>query len=177
MAQSAASTDSIPIAQLQTVVELLENPTLARIYTYALRSDGATVADFVTELDIPQGTAYDYVRKLEAAGLLTKQEDNRPYEFEAEPLSLTLTTDGETRTITDELVDAAAQRTENEDIDVYIDRHGIDGLATALEYAGEFVEGTVNHRIMARELDLSPLEAEIILQALEPVIRAHSDDE
>jgi sugar-specific transcriptional regulator TrmB len=177
MAQSATSTDSIPIAQLQTVVELLENPTLARIYTYALRSDDATVADFVTELDILQGTAYDYVRKLEAAGLLTKQEGDRPYEFEAEPLSLTLTTDGETRTITDELVDAAAQRTENEDINVYIDRHGIDGLATALEYAREFVEGTVNHRIMARERDLSPLEAEIILQALEPVIRSHSEDE
>jgi hypothetical protein len=32
-----------------------------------------------------------------------------------------------------------------------------------------------NHRIMARELDLSPLEAEIILQALEPVATAYSD--
>jgi len=67
----------------------------------------------------------------------------------------------------------AARR--DEDIDVYIDRHGLDGLAVALEYAHEYVDGTVNHRIAARELDLSPLEAEIILQALEPVAIEYAD--
>lgn len=57
-----------------------------------------------------------------------------------------------------------------ESIDVYIERHGLDGLAVALTYAVEYVDGTVNHRIAAREFDLFPLEAEIILQALEPVV-------
>lgn len=70
---------------------------------------------------------------LEAAGLLSKQEYDRHYEFDSKPPSPTLATDGETRTITGELVDAAAQRAENEDINVYIDRYGIDGLATAPE--------------------------------------------
>ena len=151
MAQSATPNDPVPIARLQTVVELLENPTLARIYTETLQAQGITVADLVSEIDVPQGTAYEYVRKLEAAGFLFKKEDKRPYEFLAEPLSLTLTTDGQTRTITDRLVHAAAQRTDNEDIDVYTNRHGVDGLAAALEYAEEYVDGTVNHRIAARE--------------------------
>nr|WP_276257981.1 hypothetical protein [Haloglomus sp. DT116] len=78
---------------------------------------------------------------------------------------------GEETTVefTPALIAAVVRREEDEDIEVYIERHGLDGLAVALEYAYEYIDGTVNHRIAARELDLSPLEAEIILQALEPV--------
>jgi hypothetical protein len=56
-----------------------------------------------------------------------------------------------------------------------LERHSLDGLAVALEYVDEYVDGTVNNRIAARELDLSPLEAEIILQALEPVAKAYAE--
>ncbi|WP_027119261.1 DUF7437 domain-containing protein [Natronorubrum tibetense] len=176
MSQSTTPSE-VPIEQLRMLVDLLENPTLARIYTYVLQTDGATVEDMITDLEIPQGTAYDYVRKLEDAGLVTKTREERPYEFTTEPLSITLTTDGEARTITAELVDAVGRRERDTDIDVYLDRHGMDGLATALEYAHEYIDGTVNHRIMARELDVSPMESEIILQALEPVVLQHRNDE
>ena len=176
MSQSTTPSEA-PIEQLRMLVDLLENPTLARIYTYVLQTDGATVEDMITDLEIPQGTAYDYVRKLEDAGLVTKTREERPYEFATEPLSITLTTNGEARTITAELVDAVGRRERDTDIDVYLDRHGMDGLATALEYAHEYVNGTVNHRIMARELDVSPMESEIILQALEPVVLQHRNDE
>jgi DNA-binding transcriptional ArsR family regulator len=177
MSQSTTPAGTPPIEQLRTLVDLLENPTLARIYIYVLENDGATAENLITDLDLPQGTAYDYIGKLEEARLITKTRERRPYKFAAEPLSITVTTDGEAQTITAELVDAVGRREIIEDIDVYLDRHGIDGLATALEYAHEYVDGTVNHRIMARELDLSPLEAEIILQALEPVVLRHRNDE
>jgi DNA-binding MarR family transcriptional regulator len=175
MAQSPPRSGRPPIQQLQTVVDLLETPALARIYAHVLQDGPLTVADIVDTLDIPQGTAYDYVQKLEAASLVEKTRDRRPYEYDAESLSLTLSTDGETQTITPALIAAVARRDENEDIDVYIERHGLDGLAVALEYADEYVDGTVNNRIAARELDLSPLEAEIILQALEPVAKEYAD--
>ena len=106
---------------------------------------------------------------------MEKTREQRPYEYDAESIALTLSTDGETQTITPALIAAVARREEDEDIDVYIERHGLDGLAIALEYAYEYVDGTVNHRIAARELDLSPLEAEIILQALEPVATEYAD--
>ena len=135
-----------------------------------------TAQDLVLdELDIPQGTAYDYVQNLETAGLVEKTREQRPYEYDAESIALTLSADGETQTITPALIAAVARRDEDEDIDVYIERHGVDGLAVALEYAYEYVDGTVNHRIAARELDLSALEAEIILQALEPVATEYAD--
>jgi hypothetical protein len=158
-----------PIQQLQTVANLLETPSLARIYAYILQHGPTTVSEIVDELEIPQGTAYDYVQNLEAVGLVAKTREQRPYEYDAESIALTLSVDGETQTITPALIAAVARRENDEDIDVYIQRHGFDGLAVALEYAYEYVDGTVNHRIAARELDLSPLEAEIILQALEPV--------
>lgn len=177
MAQSSAPTQTPPIEQLRTVLDLLETPTLAHIYAYTLRRGPTTVPELVDALDVPQGTAYEYVGRLERAGLVSKVRDERPHEYEAEPISLTLSADDETRTITPELVDAVARRTDDEDIDLYVDRHGIDGLATALEYARQRVEGTVTHRTMARELDVPPVEAEIILQALEPVVRGSADEE
>lgn len=174
MAQSSPPTQTPSIEQLRTVLDLLETPALARIYAHALRHDSTTVPELVDALDVPQGTAYEYVRKLEGAGLLSADRSSRPREYEAEPLSLTLSANDETRTITPELVDAVARRADDEDIDAYVDRHGIDGLATALEYARQRVEGAVTHRLVARELDVAPLEAEIILQALEPVVRESS---
>ena len=175
MAQSPSRSGRPPIQQLQTVADLLETPVLARMYAHVLQDGPVTVANIVDELDIPQGTAYDYIQKLEAADLVEKTRDQRPSEYDGESLSLTLSTDSETQTITPALIAAVARRNKNEDIDVYIERHGLDGLAVALEYAEEYVDGTVNHRIAARELDLSPLEAEIILQALEPVATEYAD--
>lgn len=177
MSQSTSPGTRPPIERLRTAIELLENAALARIYVYVLRADGVTVDDIVTDLDVPQGTAYDYVQRLEDAGIVTKTRSKRPYEFRAEPLSVTITVDGDRRTITAELVDAVARSETNEDIAVYLDRHGIDGLATAIEYAHEFVDGTVNARLAARELDCSVMEAEIVLQALEPIVLDHRDDE
>ncbi len=177
MSQSTTPSKQPPIKQLQTALELLENPSLARIYSYVFHTEDVPVEELVSTLGVPQGTVYDYVNRLENAGLLQKTRTERPYRFDAEPLSVTVTIDGEQRTISAELVDAVGRSDDDQDISVYLDRYGIDGLATALKYAREYVGGTVNHRIMARELDLSPLEAEIILQALEPVVRAHRTDE
>lgn len=175
MAGSPAQPDQRPLHQLQVVVDLLETPALARVYAYIVREGPVTVASIIDRLDVPQGTAYDYVQRLDDAGLIRETAGRRPYRYAADPLTLTLTTDEATRTITPALIAAMARRDEDGDIDVYLGRHGIDGLADALEYAYEYVDGTVNHRIAARELDLSPLEAEVILQALEPIAEAYPD--
>lgn len=174
MAKSPSRVDRPPIQHLQTVVDLLETPALARIYTQVLQAGPVTVAEIVEAVDVPQGTAYEYVEKLETAGVIEQIEDRRPYQYDADPISLTLSTDGDTRTITPALIAAVARREADDDIDVFIDRHGLDGLATALVYASEYVEGSVTHRITARELDLSSIEAEVILQALEPIAEEYA---
>ncbi|WP_247730106.1 winged helix-turn-helix domain-containing protein [Halovivax limisalsi] len=175
MAQSPSRSGRPPIRQLQTVADILDTPSLARLYAHISRHGPVTVPEIVDELDLPQGTVYDYVGKLETADFVEKTREQRPYEYEARTIALTLSTDGDSRTITPALIAAVARREENDDVDVFVDRHGPDGLAAALEYAAEYVDGTVNHRIAARELDISPLEAEIILQALEPVAAEYAD--
>lgn len=76
--------------------------------------------------------------KLDPAGVREKTRDKRPFEYDAESLSLTLSVDSYTQKITPALVAAVARRDTNEDIDVYIERHGLNALAVALEYGDEY---------------------------------------
>jgi len=80
-------------------------------------------------------------------------------------------------TITPALIDAVGRRETDADIATYIDRHGVAGLTTALTYAVARERGEVTHRLMAEDLDISPLAAELILQALQPVVDEYYDIE
>ncbi|SFC59472.1 Sugar-specific transcriptional regulator TrmB [Halobiforma haloterrestris] len=150
--------------------ELLGNPRKAWIYTYIRHHPETTIQDIVETLDLPQRTVYEYVDDLETAGFVEQSNDGRPAEYTAHDIDLHLVTGDSERQITPELIEAIARRTRDEDIDTYIDRHGLDGLAIALEYAREYVDGSVTHQIMARERNLSPMEAGVILDALRPVV-------
>lgn len=176
---SAQKNAGSAVSDMLSIAGLLENSNMARVYVHVAKStDGETVEKITGELDIPQATAYDYVRRLVDAGLLSKEGDGRPYRYVAENISLTLKSDEDSTeyTISPELIDAVSRRDENPDIDAYADRHGIGGVATALRYAEMYVDGEMNHRLMARELDISPIEAETILQELRKVVLEHRRD-
>lgn len=150
--------------------ELLGNARKAWIYTYIRHHPETTTQEIVETLDLPERTVYEYVEDLEAAGFVVQANDGRPATYTAHEIDLQLVTGDSKRRITPELVEAIARRTRDEDIDTYIDRHGLDGLAVALDYAREYVDGSVTHQIMAREQELSTLEAGVILDALRPVV-------
>ncbi len=152
------------------VFALLRNTRKAWMYTYIRHNAETTIDDIVDSLEIPQRTAYDYINDLEAAGFIEQSNEGRPARYTAREVDLQLVQDDVQRQITPALIEAIARREKDGDIDTYIERHGLDGLAVALEYARDYVDGSVTHRIMARELDLSPLEAAIILDALSPII-------
>lgn len=164
------------LGEMVSLVDIIREPTLARIYTTVRRTGPKSVGEIVAELDMAERTAYDYVHKLEDAGFLQPTAETRPVMYTATEIDLTLQADGETRAITPAFVAAIARRDTDDDIDVYLDKHGIDGLATALDYTREYVDGNVNHRIMARELDLSALEASIILQVLRDIVDGEQED-
>jgi Predicted transcriptional regulators len=95
------------------VVDLLETPALARLYVHILQHGPVTVSEALGVLDVPQGTVYDYVRHLETAGLVEKSRDQRPYEYDAKSIALTLSTDGEIQTITPAPIAAVARPDED----------------------------------------------------------------
>ena len=165
------------IRDLLSIADLLEEPQLARLYAHLAREGEATVRELMDNLDLPQGTAYTYVNRLVDAGVLEERNDEQPHSYVAREIDLTVTAGDGTGeyTITPALIDAAARRATDDDVDTYIHRHGIAGLAAALTYAVSRERGEVPHRMMADDLDISPLAAEIILQALRPVVYEHFD--
>jgi len=179
MSRTSNRTNGDVIRDFLSVADLLEEPQLAKLYAYLAREEEATVQELMNELDLAQGTAYTYVNRLVDAGVIEATTDEQPRVYVARDINLTVTAANGAReyTITPVLIDAIARRTTNDDIDTYIDRHGIAGLATALTYTVDRERGEVTHRLMARDLDISPLAAEIILQALRPVVHEHFDIE
>jgi DNA-binding transcriptional ArsR family regulator len=158
-----------------SVADLLEESQLAQLYTYLVHGHEATVQDVMEDLKLGQGTAYSYVNRLVDAGVVDVTDDEQPRRYAAREIDLTVTTAAGDReyTITPALIDAVGRRETNDDIDTYVDRRGVAGLATALNYAVARERGEVTHRLMAEDLDISPLAAEMILQALRPVVHEH----
>jgi len=171
--------DGAIVRDFLSVADLLEEPQLAQLYAYLAREDEATVQDVMDELELAQGTAYSYVNRLVDAGVLEVTHDGQPRRYAAREIDLTVTTVAGDReyTITPALIDAVGRRETDDDIDTYIDRHGVAGLAIALTYAVARERGEVTHRLMAEDLDISPLAAEMILQALRPVVHEHYEIE
>ena len=179
MSRTSNRADGDVIRDFLSVADLLEEPQLAQLYAYVAREAEATVQEVMDALDLAQGTAYTYVNRLVDAGVIEATTDEQPRTYVACDIDLTVTVADGTReyTITPTLIDAVGRRATDDDIDTYIDRHGIAGLATALTYAVARERGEVTHRLMAQDLDVSPLAAEIILQALRPVVHEYYDIE
>ncbi len=177
MSRASNQADGDIVREFLSVADLLDEPQLAQIYAYLTREGETTVQQLMDALDLPQGTAYTYVNRLVDTGVLKQTSDDQPRTFVAREIHLTVTdaVDDHEYTITPALIDAVGRRTTDDDIDTYIDRHGVAGLATALTYAVERERGDITHRTMATDLDISPLAAEIILQALRPVVHEHFD--
>ncbi|RQG87971.1 ArsR family transcriptional regulator [Natrarchaeobius halalkaliphilus] len=179
MSRTSNQADGDVVRDFLSVADLLEEPRLARLYTNLAREDGAAVQDVMDDIDLAQGTAYSYVNRLVDAGVVEVTHDEQPRRYAAREIDLTVTTTAGDReyTITPALIDAVGRRKMDADIDTYIDRHGVSGLATALTYAVARERGEVTHRLMADDLTISPLAAEIILQALRPVVHEYYEIE
>ena len=179
MGHDANHADGDIVQNFLAVADLLEEPQLAQLYAYLAREGEATVQNVMEDLELAQGTADSYVNRLVDAGVVDVTDDEQPRRYAARPIDLTVTTAAGDReyTITPALIDAVGRRETDADIDTYIDRHGVAGLATALTYAVARERGEVTHRLLAVDLDISPLAAEMILQALRPVVHEHYDIE
>jgi DNA-binding MarR family transcriptional regulator len=174
MSQTASRQEGEIVRDFLSIADLLEQPQLARVYAYLYREGEATVSELIDALNLSQGTAYTYVNQLTDTGVLTPTTDTQPQRYAAIEIELTLTIDGDREyTISPALIAAVARRATDDTIDSYIDRHGIHGLATALTHTIARERGETTHRLVADDLDMSELEAEVILQALRPIVREH----
>lgn len=169
MAESAVSR-SHPLDTMLAVSDVIRNERLAQLYTRVLELDSPTVEELAEGLESSTTTVYEDVKHLVEIGLLERVTDTQPHRYRARRIDMTIQAGGETFQITPTLLVALAESQSNENIRLYVDRHGVSGLATAIEYARAYIQSKTNARIMAREQDIPVLEAETILQELQEII-------
>lgn len=167
----AVSPDSHPLDTMLAVSDVIGNRRLARIYTRVIDLDSPTVEEIATGLDSSTTTVYEDVNRLTDVGLLARVTGTQPHRYQANRIAVTIEIDDNASEITPTLIVSLARSDTNDNIGLYVDRHGIAGLATAVDYARDYVRGHMTARIMAREQDITVLEAETILQELREVLR------
>lgn len=166
----AAGDPERAINGLMSVAQLLEEPRLARLYTFVLREGDVTIDDIVDKLEMPRTTAYSDTGTLVELGVLTRDEEQKTHTYSAVPVTLTANLDGDEYTVTPTLVEAFGHSPQDQDLDLLIEKHGLGKLAAALTYAIPYAEGEMSERIAARELDLQYAFAIAVLHALRDVV-------
>lgn len=153
-----------------SVAQLLEEPRLARLYSFVLREDEVTIDEVTDRLEIPRSTAYSDTSTLVDLGVLNRDEGQKTHTYTAVPITLTATLDGDEYTITPTFIEAFGRTPRDQDLDLLIERYGLGKLAAALTYAIPYAEGEMSERVAARELDLQSAFAIAVLQALRDVV-------
>lgn len=155
---------------LLSVAQLLEEPRLARLYTFVLCEGTVTIDHIVDELEMPRTTAYSDAGTLVELGVLTRDEEQKTHTYSAIPLTLTTNLDGDEYTITPTLIEAFGRSPHDQDLGLLIEKHGLGKLAAALTYAIPYAEGEMSERVAARELDLQYAFAVAVLHALRDIV-------
>ncbi len=166
----AAGDPERAINGLMSVAQLLEEPRLARLYTFVLREGEVTIDEIVDELEMPRTTAYSDTGTLVELGVLIRDEEQKTHTYSAVPITLTANLDGNEYTVTPTLVEAFGRSPRDQDLDLLIEKYGLGKLAAALTYAIPYAEGEMSERIAARELDLQHAFGIAVLHALRDVV-------
>lgn len=162
--------DGHPLDAMLAISDIIENRRHAREYARVLELQTATVEEIAQDLDSSATTVYEDVNRLREMGILEQLTDSQPHRYRARQIELTVHADDDSYEITPTFIVALARSEANENIQLFLDRHGTAGLATAVEYAREYVRERMTARVMAREQEMPVLEAETILQELREVI-------
>ncbi|EMA06528.1 DUF7437 domain-containing protein [Haloarcula marismortui] len=165
----AAGDPERAINGLLSIAQLLEEPRLARLYTFVLREGDVTIDDIVAAVEIPRTTAYSDMGTLVDLGVLTRDEEQKTHTYSAVPITLTADLDGDEYTVTPTLIEAVGRSPHDQDLDLLLERYGLGKLAAALMYAIPYANGEMSERVAARELDLQQAFAIAVLHALRDV--------
>lgn len=163
------------VNDLLSVVTLVTEPDLARLYTYILQHGPVEVESIKADLDLPHSTAYKYVGRLEEMGVLMRHEDERPTAVTVESIHVQLETEHGTVAVTPVLVDAIGRQVDNNDIRVFVERQGIPKFAAALHYTHRVNAGELTQRIAANKLGVHPIEGMTVITALQEVVEEAGD--
>jgi len=165
------------ITGIPTFAELLENPSLASLYTSIRRSATATGPDLVDTATVSKKTVYDYLHKLEQAGLISKVGDDAgTARYTAEEFELTLTVRETEVSITPDLIEVIAQKNEYPAIERVLEDHGIVTFALAYDLVKAHSKGDVTIRQIVSLTGLSSGTTYDLVEALYSILDLGDDE-
>ena len=120
---------------------------------------------------------YDYLHKLEQAGLISKvHHDIRTAVYTAEEFEMTLTVRETEVSITPELIEVIAQKNEYPAIERVLEDHGIVTFALAYDLVKAHSEGDVTIRQIANLADLPSGTAYDLVEAIDLILDLGDDE-
>jgi len=164
------SSRSHPLETMLAVSDVIRNRRYAAVYARILELGTPTVEEVAAGLDSSTTTVYEDVNHLSEVGIVERVTETQPHRYRARSVEMTVQEAEETYQVSPTLLVALARAESNDDLGLYLDRNGTAGLATAVEYARDYVRGRTNARVMAREEDIPVLEAETVLQVLREIV-------
>jgi DNA-binding transcriptional ArsR family regulator len=165
------------ITGIPTFTELLTNTPLASLYTAIRHSSTATGPELNERATVSKKTVYEYLRKLEQAGLITETGDeNGTNVYEAADFEMTLTVRDVEVSITPELIEVVAHEDEYPVINRVLDEHGLVTFALAHDLVKAHNEGDITLRQITRLTGLSSGTAYDIVEALYEIHDFGADD-
>jgi DNA-binding transcriptional ArsR family regulator len=155
------------ITGIPTFTELLTNTSLASLYTSIRHSSTATGPELNESATVSKKTVYEYLRKLEQAGLIAETGDKDGTSvYEAADFEMTLTVLDVEVSITPELIEVVAHEDEYPVINRVLDEHGLVTFALAHDLVKAHNEGDITLRQIASLTGLSSGTAYDIVEAL-----------
>lgn len=165
------------ITGIPTFAELVENPSLARLYTLIAASGTATGPELVETSTVSKKTVYDYLHKLEQAGLISRVGDDAGTAvYTAEAFELTVTVRETEVSITPELIEIVAEKNTYPAIKRVLEDDGIVTFALAYDLVKAHSEGDVTIRQIASLADLSPGTAYDLVDAIYSILDLGDDE-
>ena len=154
--------------RIETVVQLLNHPALARVYVYVCYWGPVAPPEIMEALDLSKPTTYEYVDRLVDLGLVDRDDSTRPQQVTANPIIIV--EEYVPIVITPTVLHALALQEIDEDVEYFMDRHGIGKLIAALRGAGLHFAGKTTQRMVANDIDVRETEAMMIIYALKPAL-------
>ena len=164
------------ITGIPTFAELLENASLADLYTSIRQAGTATGPELVETMTVSKKTVYGYLHKLEQAGLISKVGDETGTAvYTAQEFELTLTIRETEVSITPKIIEVIAQKNEYPAIERVLEDHGIVTFALAYDLVNAHSAGDATIRQIASLTDLSPGTTYDLVEALYSILNLGDD--
>jgi len=154
--------------RLETVIQLLNHPALARVYVYVCYWGPVAPPEIMEALDLSKSTTYEYVDRLVDLGLVDRDDSTRPQQLTADPIIIV--EQYVPIVITPTVLHALALQEVDEDVEYFMDHYGLGKLIAALRGAGLHFAGRTTQRMVATDIDVRETEAMMIIYALKPAL-------